>query len=211
MLNRRQETLPDAIDIIRGKIQSTPTDTRADREFRSQLIGEESQMLFELNCLPKVIEDMTARMNNQKPLELKVVDLIVLAQEEKARKAAEKAAKDAEKAKAAAEKAERKAQAEAKKAAKIAQLLSADVYRQVVFGGEVVVEWQEAYETETAMYRGMAAKTEEFLKTKIASGEVTGENMYWGNHGAVALVKTESGKAGRQIEKVDGFRYFNYN
>lgn len=211
VLNRRLETLPNSIEIVRQKIQSTPTDTRADREYRSQLIGEESSMLFEMNSLPKFIETMTARMNDQKPLELKKVDLVVLAAEEKARKAAEKAEKDAAKAKVAAEKAERKAAAEEKKAAKIALLLSADVYRQVAFKGEVVVEWQEAYESESAMYRGMAAKTEEFLKGKIASGEVTAENMYWGNHGAIALVKTESGKAGRQIEKVDGFRYFNYN
>lgn len=211
MLKQRLESLPDSIDIIRGKIQSTPTDTRANRELRSRLSQEESQMLFEMNNLPKFIVSMTDRMNNQKPLELKVVDLIVLAQEEKARKAAEKAAKDAEKAKAAAEKAERKAAAEEKKAAKMALLLSADVFHQIVFGGVVVVEWQEAYESEYAMWRAQGAKVEEFLKGKLASDEVTKEEMYWGSHGAVVLVKTESGKAGRTLEKSGNIRFINYN
>ncbi len=153
--------------------------------------------------IPQELKRLAERKANWKPLDTYEVDVEKEAAEEKARKKAERDEKAAKKAQAEQEKAERIKQRE-EKAAEKARILLANQWRQIEINGEIVVEWQTAFDREGAYWRGMGDKLVEYIIEKTLAGEMSVDDYYGQGYKVFFRSRTGQGKQGKQLDRYRG-------
>ncbi len=203
-LNATLSSLPQRISILSNNL-SSETVVRNKIDIKSNISALEHQV----RILPKYINSMIERRNAQQTLSLLVIDIEIQTREESLARKSAADNKAAEKAKQSIEK-ELIDNSRQQKAKEKLELLLSKQWRQITFDGVVALEWEEAFNNESDLLETLRTATEKFLLTKVESGEITNEELYCGNHGAVAISRTGSGKSGKLLEKITGFRWIKY-
>lgn len=198
------ETMPQLLEkAIDDKARMERDETCTKREIR-MASGRIARLEIQIERdIPDEIARLAKRKADWKLVDTYEFDVEKVAAEERKRKQAERDLKQAEKAKAEEEKAKRIA-ARAEKAAEKVRVLLSEQWRQIEINGVVVVEWQTAYETEGAYWRGMGDTLVEHIIEKTVAGEMSVDDYYGQSYKVIFRSRTGQGKQGKQVDKYNG-------